>query len=535
MNALEDHVPEPSSYRASLIKRRRPRPAPPSAPSVPASAPPQRNLEMELRREQRARIEAERRAIAQVEAITATWNDELSSTVPSLASVVSRAVAAIVGEAPCEDVVENALRREVARVRGDHRPVLRVAASDRREWIDALVARGEKGDTRFTVRRDEMLSPGKCILELGARRVDLSPETQLAAFDDHVRGGIGDIETPSAPPLPEVALDPLDEAVKNDAEPAKAPGLVRADATNGGATVTRPARTATGSGASVKITRGSVSDGSGKSEEASGLASARNVTSREARATVKAPMRPRSEPKARIERVAAPPVEKASAPTKPPAEPPAAAPSFDELDLGEGAARFDAPPPPGEPARDHEAASHRAPEGIEAMASAVSALRARVSRDVSAMRSLVEEADGSGKAQSRDTGLEGDASHAESPPSARWASVVDREGGSGNASGRDLAGDRTASAGIRGILAERAEPIVEADAPEPPRDPLIRTPLQTGTPPRSVDEAPPNDAGSDNGTAANGIDAPRESARERRRRSLNLPPWMAALGEEPSQ
>ena len=552
MSALENHGPDPSSYRASLIKRRRPRSVAPSAPSVPASAPPPRNLELELRREQRARIEAERRAIAQVEAITASWNDELSSTVPSLASVVSRAVAAIVGNAPREDVVENALRHEVARVRGDHQPVLRVSVSDRREWIDTLIARGEQGETSFTVRRDEALSPGKCILELGARRVDLSPETQLAAFDDHVRGGIGNIEAPPPPPLPATALDPLPEATDNASEPAKAPRLVRAADRDAGATVTRPGRASPGSGgANVTITRGSSPDGSGNDRDASGKASARDVTVSRERMAVRAdaprvaekrekPKRARSEPKARsgpqarIERASVPDWQKAPVSSRTIADPTTAVttagtPSFDELDLGEGAARFDAPSPGEQPLADRDARSRLAPEGIEAMASAVGALRARVSRDVSAMRALVEDADGSGKA-SRSEESGGDAPKPATRRSTRWASVMGRDGSVGEPP-LDTEGDAKASAGIRGILAERARPMPEAGEPDAPSRASVETdgvPLSPDEPAAFDDAMPADDVLDD-------IAPPRESARERRRRSLNLPPWMAALSEEPSR
>ena len=223
-------------YRASLVKRRRPRSDKPQEGGArsgvrieggrieakPAQQPTARDLQAELRRETRARIEAERVAVRRIEATTAAWNEELASTVPSLGAVVSRAVASIVGEAPREDVVVTALRRELARVRGEHRPVLRVSAAEDASWIDRVAERGRTGRTPFELRRDETLTPGKCVLELGARRVDLSPETQLAAFDEKVRSGVGAAPPRAVPPLPAVAPLP-DEAASPPAGLASAP------------------------------------------------------------------------------------------------------------------------------------------------------------------------------------------------------------------------------------------------------------------------------------------------------------------------
>ena len=223
-------------YRASLVKRRRPRKreetrSSPAREGEAGQAPdpaPARDLQAEQRRVHRQRVNAEREAIRRVDAITRSWNEELASTVPSLGAVVSRAVAQIVGEAPREEVVVTALRRELGRVRGEHAPVLRVSTREDAPWIARLREEGRAGRTTFSVRGDEGLEPGKCVLELGARRVDLTPETQLAAFDDRLRSAAGAVPPRAAPamprvaPLPEIAEPEIAVAATDDGEPAPA-------------------------------------------------------------------------------------------------------------------------------------------------------------------------------------------------------------------------------------------------------------------------------------------------------------------------
>ena len=211
-----DGAQAPRSYRASVIKRRtEPQPSRPEVRAIggrvrPATARRKVDPAEELRKETLARVAAEREAIARIDRMTLAWNEELASTVPSLSTVVSRAVASIVGEAPREEVVHNALRRELARVRTERAPVLRVSARDDAEengWVRRLRSKGEGGSTTFEVKADEAIADGRCILELGARRVELSPETQLATFDDAVRAQAGKLKPRPVPPLPDVEVD----------------------------------------------------------------------------------------------------------------------------------------------------------------------------------------------------------------------------------------------------------------------------------------------------------------------------------------
>ena len=199
-----------SPYRAAVVKRR-PAPAAPGSAARPARAvratptgPSDADRTAEIAAEHARRIASEVTGVRRIEAMTRSWNDELSSTVPAVAAVVSRAVRSIVGEAPREDVVMNALRREVARVRGEHRPVLRVARGEADGWTDRLRERARDAEPAFDVRTDDALATGKCVLEIGARRVELTPEAQLAAFDDHLRNGVGAIAPRPAPDLPDV-------------------------------------------------------------------------------------------------------------------------------------------------------------------------------------------------------------------------------------------------------------------------------------------------------------------------------------------
>ena len=205
-----------SPYRAALVKRRpvpvttssmapngRPEPVP-ATQATPSAA----DRAAAIGAEHARRVAAETKAVRRIETMTTAWNDELSSTVPAIASIVSRAVRSIVGDAPREDVVMTALRREVARVRGEHRPVLRVARSSGDGWVGRLRERAGEADPTFEVRVDDALAEGKCVLEVGARRVELTPEAQLAAFEDHLRNGIGTIAPRPAPPLPDVGEAP---------------------------------------------------------------------------------------------------------------------------------------------------------------------------------------------------------------------------------------------------------------------------------------------------------------------------------------
>ena len=605
-------------YRASLIKRRRPRTPPPVAPpdSSAAPQPPARDLERELRRDKRMRIQVEREAIARVQAMTETWNDELSSTVPSLAAVVSRAVAAIVGEAPREDVVLAALGREVARVRGDHRPVLRVAQSDRREWIDALSERGRNGDTPFDVRRDDMLTPGKCILELGARRVDLTPETQVAAFDDFVRGGIADVDAPVPPALPSVALDPVED---NDAEEtgrgvaidrtlAVRARAARKNSASRDGSSTAPSERAGAQRAQPTGRRTVALEGGAKAviSRAPTIAVARGDQPDVERpetpvATKPAPqLEPQLGPKPEAKGAADP------APLSNASETSVRADAdtldgFDSLDLGANAARFEAEAPnEGDVSNEADggkaprsavrhasetgAASDDAPgladapgrapaepgpprnEAPNTKPSTVSRLRERVSRDVSGLRAMVSEAEAQVTSEAEDP-----EDHERSgSASSRWASVArpasrsaairraigtlgDDEVQPTDASpepernGAEPASRGTRSTAIRSILAEIARPgdaargneaetheaerkidalpALADDAPstasaEPVPDgraePLVGTDPATESEPETVDDK-----------ASLG-----SSARERRRRTLNLPDWMTTLDQE---
>lgn len=513
-------------YRASLIKRR-PRPAPPA----PAPAPvPTRDLEMEERRARRARIAAEREAVARIEAMTSAWNAELSSTVPSLAAIVSRAVAAIVGEAPRDEVVLSALRREVGRVRGDHRPVLRVSATDRRDWVERLAERGEAEETPFTVRRDDGLAQGKCILELGARRVDLSPETQVAAFEDHMRGGVSEIDAPPAPTLPAMAAasresesDPLEPiAPEPDGETARSLRIDRGLATR--ARTVRSAATAssgeeTERSAHVKAgaARATTSRSRPLAPAADAPSAASDMTSGGADNAITSLRTSRGEP------VSPPSMD---APAIDPTD-------FDALDLGADAARFETVPEPvGKRSGiakivEDELTPESEPSGVSSAISRVSALRQRVSRDVSSLRAMVDDADREPEADDASRADGRAADHEAS--SSRWASVI---GGSRAALPRPEAvdaqrpGDAARGDGIRAALtlderahggmqssdlADRAEPSSNADV--------------------GVNDVPaPNDGPAPIATAP--ITTASETARERRRRSLNLPPWMEKLARD---
>ena len=225
-----DAAQAPRSYRAAVIKRRvEPQQARPQIRATGGRVRPARRKvdpAEELRKETLARVAAEREAIARIDRMTLAWNDELASTVPSLGTVVSRAVASIVGEAPREDIVHSALKRELARVRTERAPVLRVSANEDAEengWVRRLREKGQSGATAFEVKPDEAVGAGRCVLELGARRVELSPETQLATFDDAVRAQSGKLKPRVAPPLPDVEIDQIPDLLDTTEETQAAP------------------------------------------------------------------------------------------------------------------------------------------------------------------------------------------------------------------------------------------------------------------------------------------------------------------------
>ena len=413
-------------YRAALVKRR-PAPEPggsdapraakrPAAPPVPSAD----ERAAEIRAEHARRIKSEIGAVRRIEAMTRAWNDELASTVPAVAAVVSRAVREIVGTAPREDVVATAVRREVSRVRGEHRPVLRVARADGEAWLKRLRERAgtdangaERDEPLFAVRADDALAPGKCVLEIGARRIDLTPEAQLAAFDDALRNGVGALPPRPAPALPEVeeAGEPI---VLPDAAPAaprapaaRAPSKPRkvqrrsvataAPASTNDATDERPgpderdaearatrAETVPNAPASAEATDDRAERRRGRAEQGKRERAAEPAAPPSA---IKAPERSEvtRAALAALERVPSGPV---ASPTSAPTAPGPV--DFDDLDLGDGAARYDAAPAPDAPgAAPWVGAVVSAPDLAEKAlggSRAVAALRQRVARTAGDLR-----------------------------------------------------------------------------------------------------------------------------------------------------
>ena len=386
------------AYRASLVKRRRAKPeraARVTRASTREATAPKRDLDAELRRETRARIEAERAAILKADAATRAWNEELASAVPALGSVVSRAVATIVGEAPREEVIVAALRRELARVRGEHRPLLRVPAGSDADWIERLETRGREGRTSFQVRRDEGLASDKCVLELGARRVDLTPETQLAAFDDRLRSGVGGVASRPAPPLPEIEPLPVED------EPATAEASRTASEKG-----SEPRRARAANGRNVKVTKGgkrarvappsTSGDGEKAVPQPDGTKTDQPVPKEAAKVEgASAPARTDvgpakvvpAEPEVQKRATLGPKGTGDTQPSQPSQREPLD--DFDALDLGEGAARFEGatPPAPELPGRVWSRGTEASLADPDARGSrAVAALRARVAAEADALR-----------------------------------------------------------------------------------------------------------------------------------------------------
>ena len=383
----ETQTAEAAPYRASVIKRKR---SPAAAPSqrthltVEAPPPSGTTASADPARERAARVQAEREAIARIDRMTLAWNDELAASAPALGAIVSRTVRQLVGEAPREGAVMSAVERELSRFRGEHRPVLRVGArggQDRAAWVDRLRRLGGDGRTAFDVVVDESVGENSCVLELGSRRVELSPETQLTALDTVLRRTVGSMAPVARPELPDVDVGEV--LVEDAGEPDVSATMPdrRSERVAARPRVRVRARSAGDATPSVDAPPSvdvppSVDAGPAPSEPEASLPEERSVTD--------------ESPEAHVD------VEATDVPRTPSTEPSHPAPSvpartldgFDDLDLGADAARFEATPGPDAepPRRTHGETMELRPATEPTGSRAVADLRERVVRTSATLR-----------------------------------------------------------------------------------------------------------------------------------------------------